>query len=183
MKLEGIKVAALVANGFEEVELTEPRKALQNAGAMLAVISPRSETVRAWNHDDWGDSYAVDRSLDEADPAAYDALLLPGGVLSPDKLRTDERAIRFVKHFFDTRKPVAAICHGAQTLITANVVSGRRMTGYEAIRIDLRNAGATVPNQPVVVDGNLVTSRNPGDLPAFNERMIEVLAWARADKE
>ena len=181
MKLDGIKVAALVTNGFEEVELTEPRKALQDAGATVTVISPQAETVRAWNHGDWGQRYDVDHSLEEADPVAYDALLLPGGVLSPDQLRTDERAIRFVKYFFDEQKPVAAICHGAQTLITANVVSGRKLTGYEAIRIDLRNAGATVPNQPVVVDDNLVTSRNPDDIPAFNEQMIEVFARARAE--
>lgn len=176
MKLKELKVAALATNGFEEVEFTQPRQALQEAGAQVHLVSPESGSIKAWDKDDWSESYSVDRTLSEANPAEYDALLLPGGVLSPDQLRINEDVLLFVKHFFETGKPVAVICHAGQTLISADVVRGRKMTGYESVRIDLRNAGAIVPNQSVVVDGQLVSSRNPDDLPDFNKKMIEVFS-------
>ena len=175
-KLNGKKVAILVADGFEQVEFTEPRRALLDAGATVRVVSPADGKVKGWDHTDWGESFDVDVSLDDADAGDYDALLLPGGVLNPDKLRREEKAISFARGFFDAAKPVAAICHGPQLLITAELVSGRTMTGFESIQVDLQNAGATVRDEQAVVDGNLVTSRNPDDIPAFNEQMVALFA-------
>jgi protease I len=177
--LEGRKVAILVTDGFEEVELTEPRRALQEHGAEAHIVSPKEETVRAWARTDWGDDYRVDRHLAAASADDYDALLLPGGVLNPDKLRMDERAVAFVRAFMDASKPVAAICHGPWTLVEADAVRGRRVTSYPSIATDLRNAGAEWVDEEVVVDAGLVTSRNPDDLPAFNRKLVEEVAEGR----
>ncbi|THH39735.1 type 1 glutamine amidotransferase domain-containing protein [Neolewinella litorea] len=176
MQLDNIKVAALATAGFEEVEYTKPRKALEEAGATVHLVSPESGSIKAWDGDDWGGEYEVDVALDRADASRYDALLLPGGVLSPDSLRINDKALSFIKSFFQDDKPVAVICHGSQTMISAGLVKGRTMTGYVAIRPDLANAGATVKDEEVVVDGKLVSSRNPGDIPAFNRKMIEIFA-------
>ena len=176
MQLSKVKVAALATTGFEEVEYTKPRKALEEAGATVHLVSPQSGSIKAWDKDDWGESYDVDVTLDSADAGSYDALLLPGGVLNPDSLRVNDKALSFIKAFFSANKPVAVICHGGQTLITADLVKGRTMTGFKAVRPDLANAGANVKDEEVVVDGNLVSSRNPDDIPAFNKKMIEVIA-------
>lgn len=178
-RLENTRVAILVGPGFEQVELTEPRGALEEAGAETEIVSPEEETVRGWNHTEWGDTFDVDMPLKEADPADYDALLLPGGVMNPDKLRRNADVQRFVRAFFQDGKPVAAICHAPWTLIDAGLVEGRRMTSYHTLQQDLKNAGASWVDEEVCVDGGLVTSRNPDDIPAFNREMIEVFARAR----
>jgi protease I len=174
--LQERKVAILVADGFEQVELTEPRKALEQAGAKTEIVSPAEDKVKGWNHTDWGQELPVDVPLAQANPEDYDALLLPGGVMNPDKLRANLAAVRFVKHFFLAGKPVAAICHGPWTLIEAGVIRNRRITSYESIQTDLKNAGAQWVDQEVVTDGNLVTSRKPDDIPAFNRAMVELFA-------
>jgi len=174
--LRGRKVAILVADGFEQVELTEPRKALEEAGAQTYVISPAEGTVKGWNHKQWGDEMPVDIPLDQADAEQYQALLLPGGVMNPDKLRRNPTALSFVKSFFDGQKPVAVICHGPWTLIDAGVVSGRLITSYPSLQTDLKNARAQWVDQEVVVDRGLVSSRKPDDIPAFNKKMIEIFA-------
>lgn len=174
-ELNGKKVAILVAEGFEQVELTAPKEALDNAGAEAHVISEK-DWVKAWHRNEWGDEFPVKVKLSDADPDDYDALLLPGGVMNPDKLRRDTQALQFVKHFFDAGKPVAAICHGPWTLIEAGVVKGRKMTSYESIQTDLKNAGAQWVDEEVVVDNGLITSRKPDDIPAFNRKMIEEFA-------
>jgi protease I len=181
--LEGLKVAILVTDGFEEVELTEPRKALDQAGADTSVVSPKGDEVRGWNFTDWGQKLPVDLKLDDAHPEDFDALLLPGGVINPDKLRTIPAAVAFVNAFFDAGKPVAAICHGPWTIIEANKARGRRMTSWPSVRTDLKNAGADVVDQEAVVDGNLVTSRRPDDIPAFNREMIKLFAGTRGQRE
>jgi protease I len=165
-----------VADGFEQVELTGPREALEKAGAETEIISPSQRTVKAWAETNWGKTFKVDVALKRAKPDDYDALLLPGGVMNPDKLRMQEAAVEFVRAFFDENKPVAAICHGPWTLINAGVVKGRRLTSYPSIRADLENAGADWVNETVAVDNGLVTSRKPADLPAFNRKMIEEIA-------
>ena len=175
-KLAGKKVAILVTDGFEQVELTEPRKALHDAGAQTEIVSPRPDKVKGWQHDHWGDELPVDRTLTAADPDDYDALLLPGGVMNPDKLRADDDAVSFVKAFFDEGKPVAAICHGPWTLIDADVVADRTVTSWPSLKTDLINAGANWVDREVVVDQGLVTSRKPDDIPAFNRKMIEEFA-------
>jgi protease I len=175
-QLIGKKVAILVADGFEQVEMTEPRQALEEAGAGTDLISPNSGCVKGWQHTKWGDEFKVDVPLSQARADDYDALLLPGGVISPDKLRINSQAVDFVRAFFDAGKPVAAICHGPWTLIEAGVVKGREMTAWPSVRTDLRNAGARVVDREVVVDNGLVTSRKPDDLPAFNRKMIEEFA-------
>lgn len=175
-KLAGKKVAILVEEGFEQVELTEPQKALEAEGATTEIISPKKNSVKGWNKTEWGDSFAVDTVLDEARAQEYDALLLPGGVMNPDKLRMNSTAVSFVKSFFTSHKPVAAICHGPWTLIEAGAVDGKKMTSYPSISSDLKNAGAQWVDEEVVVDNGLVTSRNPGDIPAFNKKMIEEFA-------
>lgn len=174
--LSGKKIAILVTHGFEQVELTEPREALVKAGATAQIVSPEEREVKAWKTTDWGETFEVDVALGKAKPEDYDALLLPGGVLNPDTLRIDEEAVRFIKHFVDSGKPIAAICHGPWTLIEAGAVAGRTMTSYSSIKSDLKNAGANWVDEPVVVDRGLVTSRDPGDLKAFNAKMIETFA-------
>jgi protease I len=177
-QLEGKKVAILVADGFEQVEMTEPRKALDQAGAKTVLVSPAEGKVKGWDMKDWGKEFPVDQSLDQAKAEDFDALLLPGGVMNPDKLRRLPKAQQLIKAFFDAGKPVAAICHGPWTLIDAGVAKGRKMTSYETIQSDLKNAGVQWEDSEVVVDGNLVTSRKPDDIPAFNKTIVEVFAKA-----
>jgi len=175
-KLDGLKVAILATDGFEQSELFKPKQALEEAGAQVSVVSPKSGEIKGWNEKDWGDTIKVDLTLDEANAADFDALELPGGVMNPDHLRVNEKAVNFVKSFFEAGKPVAAICHAPWTLINAEVVKGREMTSYHTIRKDLENAGAKWVDREVVVDNGLVTSRNPDDIPAFNQKMIEEFA-------
>ena len=175
-KLDGKRIAILVADGFEQVEMTEPRAALQKAGARVDLISPMSGKVQATQHDKKGEQFDVDVPLTTADPAHYDALMLPGGVFNPDTLRINADAVKFVKAFVKAHKPIAAICHGPWTLIEAGAVSGKTMTSWPSLQSDLRNAGATWVDREVVSDGGLVTSRRPSDLPAFNREMIEQFA-------
>jgi protease I len=174
--LSGKKIAILVENGFEQVEMTKPRLALEEAGAGTDLVSPQSGRVKGWQHDKWGEVFDVDVSLDEATPEDYDALLLPGGVMNPDKLRANEQAVQFVRAFVKAGKPIAAICHGPWTLINAGGVKGRHLTSWPSLRIDLQNAGAHWSDQEVVTDQGLVTSRKPADIPAFNHKMIEEFA-------
>jgi len=176
--IRGLKVAILVTDGFEQVELVEPKKALEAAGAETAIVSPKDRTVRGWKLTEWGDEQLVDVPLAEAVPEDFDALLLPGGVINPDKLRMDPDAVDFVISLIDADKPVAAICHGPWTLIEADAVDGRRMTSWPSLATDLRNAGAEWVDEEVVVDGNLVTSRKPDDLPVFNREMIALFGRA-----
>ena len=180
--LSGKKVAILVENGFEQVELTEPKQALEQAGATAIIVSPQQGKVQGWNHHDRADEFAVDVELDQADAGDYDALLLPGGVMNPDALRMNETAVEFVKAFFTAGKPVAAICHGPWMLVEADVVRGRQVTSWPSLETDLRNAGAEWVNQEVVTDQGLVTSRKPDDLPAFNRKMIEEFAEGRHER-
>jgi protease I len=179
--LNGQRVAILITDGFEEVEMTEPRKALDQAGADTRIVSPKDQRVRAWRFTDWGDDYPVDLALDRADPRDFGALLLPGGVLNPDTLRMLPKAVDFVKAFFDAAKPVAAICHGPWTIIEAGAARGRRIASWPSLKTDLRNAGAEWVDEQLVVDGNLVTSRKPDDIPAFNRGMIELFSQARVE--
>jgi len=174
--LKDKRIAILTADGFEEVELTSPRDTLQMEGATTHIISPNSEVVRSKKGDEWHLEFMVDRPLNEASAEDYDALLLPGGVINPDKLRTNEKALEFVRDFFRQDKPVAAICHGPQVLIDAEVVEGRRLTSVRAIHKDLINAGALWEDSEVIVDEGLITSRTPDDLPAFNRRILEEFA-------
>ena len=173
---KGTRVAILVAEGFEQVELTEPKKALEQSGAQTKIVSPTKGKVQGWNHFDKSDEFVVDVPLDGANAADFDALLLPGGVVNPDQLRTMPKAVQFVKAFFDAGKPVAAICHGPWTLVEAGVVRGRTMTSWPSLKTDLTNAGARWVDQEVVVDHGLVTSRKPADIPAFNRKMLEEFA-------
>ena len=174
--LDGKTVAILVTDGFEQSELEEPRAALDNAGADTVVVSPTANSVKAWNKVGFGDTISVDVKLKEADADDYDALLLPGGVMNPDKLRMLPEAVEFVRAFFEAGKPVAAICHGPQMLIEADVVRGRKLTSYPSIKTDLIYAGAEWIDEKVVVDQGLVTSRKPDDIPDFNKKMIEEFA-------
>jgi protease I len=180
--LQGLKVAILATDGFEQVELTEPRKALEEAGAETRVVSPKEGELRGWKFTDWGQTVAVDAALDEARPDEFDSLMLPGGVINPDKLRMEPKAVEFVKAFFEAGKPVAAICHGPWMIVEADKARGRRMTSWPSIRTDLKNAGANVVDQEAVVDGNMVTSRKPDDIPAFNREMIKLFATARGHR-
>ena len=172
-QLSNRTIAVLSESGFEEVELTEPVKRLKEEGASVHIISSKSGKIKAWNHDHWSIEVDVDKTLGEADAADYNGLVLPGGVINPDQLRINEDAIAFVKAFFEAGKPVAAICHGPQTLINAGVVKGRKLTAVKNISQDLINAGAEWVDEEVVVDQGLVTSRTPRDLPAFNDKMVE----------
>jgi protease I len=167
------RVAILVTDGFEQVEMTEPRKALERAGAETHIVSPAKDTVRAWNHKKWGKQYVVDRALGDVNPQDYDALLLPGGVMSPDRLRMNKEAVSFVRHFVENRKPIAAICHGPWALLEANAVRGRTVTSWPSLKTDIQNAGGTWVDQEVVVDRGIVTSRKPEDISRFNAAMIE----------
>ncbi len=175
-ELNGKKIAIVVTDGFEQVEMTDPKGALTAAGATIDLIAPSGGRVRAWQHTDWGDSFDVDVELAQADPSEYDALVLPGGVMSPDSLRLDEDARAFARSFAEADKVVAAVCHGPWTLIDAGLVRGRRMTSWPSLQSDLRNAGATWVDQPCVVDGKLITSRKPDDLPKFGTAIVAVLA-------
>lgn len=172
-ELNGKRVAILVADGFEQVEMTEPRKALEEAGAKTELVSPAQEQVQGWNHYDKGDWFRVDVPLKRARPEDYDALLLPGGVVNPDQLRTIPEAIEFVRGFFTQLKPVAAICHGPWSLVEAGVTRGRTLTSWPSLKTDIRNSGGHWVDQEVVADNGLVTSRKPADLPAFNKKMVE----------
>ena len=174
--LSNLKVAILVADGFEQQEMTEPRKALDEAGATTQIISPNEGEVQGWKHFDHADKFPVDVPLTEANADEFDALLLPGGVANPDQLRMKPEAVQFVKSFFDAGKPVAVICHGPWTLVEAGVVKGRTMTSWPSVKTDLINAGANWVDEEVVVDNGLVSSRNPGDIPAFNKKMVEEFA-------
>ncbi len=174
--LQGKKVAILVTDGFEQSELLEPRKALDEAGATTQVVSPAGKKVKGWNHKDWGQEVAVGVALDSANADDFDALLLPGGVMNPDQLRMNPQAVEFVKQFTKAGKPVAAICHGPWTLLEAGAVRGRTITSWPSLKTDLTNAGAHWVDKEVVVDGTLVTSRKPDDIPAFNREMIRLFA-------
>jgi protease I len=174
--LSGKKIAILATDGFEQVELTEPKKALEDAGATTHVIAPKSGEIKAWKFHDWGERIKVDKTLDQAKPSDYDALVLPGGVMNPDHLRTEPKAVQFVKEFAQSGKPVAAICHGPWTLIEAGVVKGKTLTSWPSLRTDLKNAGANWVDQTVAVDGSFVTSRKPDDLPDFNKTLINRIA-------
>ncbi len=181
-QLTGATVAILATDGFEQVELTHPKKALEDAGATVHVVSPESGSIEGWDEDDWGDEVEVDVTLSDADPSDYDALVLPGGAMNPDKLRMDDDALAFVKAFASAGKPIAAICHAPWLLAETGLASGRTLTSYTSIRTDLKNAGATVKDQEVVRDEGgsfpLITSRNPDDIPAFNEAVIDVVSKA-----
>jgi len=169
----GKRVAILATDGFELPELVEPRKALDAAGAKTFIVSPKAGSIRAWNKTDWGENFSVDRTLEQAKTEQFDALLLPGGVINPDKLRMLPEAVAFVKSFADAGKPIAAICHGPWTLVEAGVVRGRRMTSWPSLKTDITNAGGHWEDAEVVVDNGLVTSRKPDAIPAFNRKMIE----------
>ena len=176
-QLQGKTIAFLVAQeGIEQVELTGPWKAVEEAGGTPKLLAPESGTVQAFNHLDKADTFDVDQTVGEADPTAYDALMLPGGVANPDALRTDKGAVDFIRTFVDSGKPVAAICHAPWSLIEADVVRGRTLTSWPSLQTDVRNAGGTWVDEEVVVDGNLVTSRKPDDLPAFNRKLTELVA-------
>jgi protease I len=182
-KLKNCRVAILATDGFEQAELTEPRKALDAAGAETKVVSPKSGEIKGWNHTDWGDTVKVDVALDEARPDDFDALLLPGGVINPDRLRMNPKAMAFAKAFFDARKPVAAICHGPWTVVETGNARGRRMTSWPSLKTDIRNAGGNWVDEPAVTDGNLVTSRKPDDIPAFNHAMIALFERRGASRQ
>jgi protease I len=172
-KLSNKKVAILLTDGFEEIEFTEPKKALEEAGAEVSVIAPDSGKVKAWAKTNWGNEYDVTLPLDQAKPADYDALMLPGGVMNPDKLRMNSLAVQFARDFIDKGKPIAAICHAPQLLIETGTMKGRKLTSYPSLKTDLTNAGANWVDEAVVIDRGLVTSRNPGDLEVFNKNMVE----------
>ena len=171
--LTGKKIAILAVDGFEESELLEPLKALENAKADVEIVSLKMGSIRSWKDNDWGKSVKVHATLKECDPEDYDGLVLPGGVINADKLRTESEAVEFVREFAKSGKPIAAICHAAWTLIETGCVSGHEMTSWPSLKTDLENAGATWVDQEVVADGGWVTSRKPDDLPAFNRKMIE----------
>ena len=177
------RVAILATNGFEEVELTSPMQALKDAGATVHIVSPQKDEITAWKDGNWSSKYKVDKHISEVTVDDYEALLLPGGVINPDQLRTDEESISFIKDFFKHKKPVSAICHGLQSLINAEVVEGRKLTSYHSIRKDLENAGAHWVDQEVVVDQGFTTSRNPDDLPAFNKKIVEELKEGKHERQ
>ncbi len=178
-KLDGKRVAILVTDGFEQVEMTKPREALIEAGAVTKIVSIKSGQIQGMNHADKGDKFEVDLTLDEARPEDFDAILIPGGLMNPDQLRSTPEALDFVRHFFEEGKPAAVICHGPWVLIDAGVVRGRTLTSWPAIRTDVTNAGGHWVNEEVVVDNGLVTSRKPDDIPAFNQKMIEEFGEGR----
>jgi len=177
-QLNGKRIAILATDGVEQVELTEPRKALDAAGAKTELVSPAKGKLQAWRHMEKGDQIPVDVELDAADAKHYDALLLPGGVANPDQLRMMPKAVRFVRSFFDEGKPVAAICHAPWMLVEADVVRGKTVTSWPSLHTDLKNAGAKWVDREVVEDGNLVTSRKPDDIPAFNKKVIDLFSQA-----
>ncbi|HVX39462.1 MAG TPA: type 1 glutamine amidotransferase domain-containing protein [Gemmatimonadaceae bacterium] len=172
--LSGKRVAILATDGVEQVELTEPRQALKDAGAHPVVVAPKSGSIKAWQHDHWGDEIEVDLPLDQAKADDFEALMLPGGVMNPDHLRQNKRAVQFVREFFDAGKPIAAICHGPWMLVEADAVRGRTLTSWPSLQTDIRNAGGDWVDREVVTDMGIVTSRKPDDIPAFNRKMSEV---------
>lgn len=169
------RVLILATDGFEQSELIEPKKALEAAGIETVVASIKPGSIKGWNHTDWGESVAVDKTLDEVEADEFDALLLPGGQMNPDVMRTQEKAVDLVEDFDDAGKPIAAICHGPWLLVEADIVDGRTVTSWPSVRTDLANAGADVVDEEVVVDGNLITSRKPDDIPAFSKALIDML--------
>jgi protease I len=175
-KLHGLKVAILITDGFEQSEMTEPRKALQEAGAHVDIVSPLQDTVKSWSAGNWAETFSVDVQLEKAMAHDYDALVLPGGVINPDRLRIIPRAIEFIKQMYEQKKPIAAICHGPWTLINAGAVAGKQLTSWPSLQIDLENAGAQWVDKEVVRDGALVTSRKPDDLPFFTNEMIKLFS-------
>ncbi len=181
--LEGKCVAILADNGFEYSELSSPKESLEKAGAKVEIVSTGEGEIRGWSNDEWKGSYNVDRTIGNVSHEKYDALIIPGGVMSPDALRKNTRAVEFVRSFFSSHKPVAAICHGSQLLIDAEVLEGREITSYPSIQKDLENAGAKWVNQEVVVDQALVTSRTPSDLEAFNKKVIEEINEGKHAKQ
>ncbi len=181
--LNGKRIAFIATEGVEQVELTEPWKAVTDAGAKPELISIQPGEVQAWKHFDKGDKFPVDRTIEEAQPDEYDALVLPGGVANPDQLRTDENVVRFIRDFYDSGKPIGVICHGPWTLIEADVVRGKTITSWPSLQTDLRNAGAKWVDQECVVDEGLVSSRKPGDLSAFNKKIIEEFAEGRHERK
>jgi protease I len=182
-ELQGLRVAILVTDGFEQVEMTKPREALQKAGAETHLIAPRSGQVQGWNHDEKGDKFPVDKTLDSVEATDYDAYMQPGGVASPDRLRMIPRAVQFVKDFSDQNKPIAAICHGPWMLVEAGLVEGKTLTSWPSLKSDIRNAGGRWVDRDVVTDGNIVTSRKPDDIPAFNREMIVLFSRAVSEPE
>jgi len=182
LAIEGKKVAVLMDNGFEQSEFFEPYQALKEAGATVTIIS-KEKKVKGWDHTNWGKEVEADVLLEAANPNDYDALLLPGGVMNPDKLRDNPKAVEFVRHFLEEWKPVAAICHGPWTLIETGLLRGRKMTSYSSIKTDLKNAGVEWVDEEVVVDQGLVTSRKPADIPAFNKKMIEEIREGKHNKK
>jgi len=174
-ELKNLKVAILTENGFEQSELTSPKEAMEQAGVTVHIVSPQKKEVKAWDKTDWGITLPVDVVLDDANPDDYDGLMLPGGVLNPDELRANPDAVEFVKTFLESGKPLAAICHGPQTLIETGLLKGRTMTSYPSVKTDLINAGVKWVDREVVVDNGLVTSRSPKDLEAFNAKVLEEL--------
>jgi protease I len=179
-ELKGRKIAILATDGFEQSELTEPKQNLENAGAKVDVLSIHEGKIKGWNKTDWGSSVKVDHLVNEAKPSDYDALVLPGGVMNPDHLRMSKAAITFVREFAQSGKPVAAICHGPQTLIEAGVVKGHTMTSYPSIHTDLMNAGANWVDRAVVTDANFITSRTPDDIPAFSRAITQTIVQLAA---
>jgi protease I len=180
--LNGKRVAILATDGFEQVELLEPRKALDDAGAETVLVSLDAGQVKGWDSNDWGQSVNVDKTLDEVQASEFDGLLLPGGVMNPDKLRTIPKAVEFVRDFMVSGKPVGAICHGPWLLVEAGVVRGRHLTSWPSLKTDVRNAGGEWEDSQVVTDMGLVTSRKPADIPAFNEKLIEEISeWKHSD--
>jgi protease I len=181
--LKDRKVAILATHGFEEVELTKPVEALKKAGAEVHIIAPERGHLKAWNKDNWGKTVDVDRSLEEAKPEDYHSLMLPGGVMNPDQLRMNEKAIEFTRHFFIKGKPVSAICHAPQLLIETDALNGRVLTSYPSLKTDLTNAGARWENREVITDQGLTTSRNPDDLDAFIDKMLEEISEGKHERQ
>jgi protease I len=177
-EIKGKKIAILATDGYEQVELTDPKKNLEQAGATVDVISIKKGQIKGWDKTDWGKSVKVDHLVSEVKPSDYDGLVLPGGQINPDKLRTDQGAVSFIREFVESGKPVAAICHGPWGLIEADVVKGKTVTSWPSVHTDLKNAGANWVDKEVVQDGNLITSRKPEDIPAFSNKLIESLAKA-----
>ena len=182
-ELQGKKIAFLATDGVEQVEYTEPRKAVEQAGGTAHLLSLKTDDIQGFNHLDKGDTFPVDRAVSDASAVDYDGLVLPGGVANPDVLRTDKDAVAFVRSFFEAGKPVASICHGAWTLVEADVVKGRTLTSWPSIRTDIENAGGTWVDEEVHTDRGLVTSRKPDDLPAFNAKIVEEFAEGVHDEQ
>src|ERR1700761_742572 len=182
-KLQGKKIAIVATDGFEQVELTEPKKALEAAGAKVEVIAPKAGEIKGWKFTEWGDNTKVDKTLADAKPTDYDGLVLPGGQINPDKLRIEPKAVSFVEEFYNSGKPIGAICHGPWLLVAAGVVKKKTLTSWPSVRTDIRNAGGHWVDEEVVTDGNITTSRKPDDLPAFNERIIREFSQGKQAKK